>query len=307
MRHAERLGALLALAVACGDAADDGAPGDAALAMDASPGQSGCKPRRVEGDGALHFHHVHFNSADPAADMAFYEALFGAQTVDFCADRDTGEVTRATKTERGYFLFDAVAENPAKDLNTFLEHVGWLHPAPAEEITRLAALDATFWPGIDHYHCAEAVAGEAPCVVGMTDYFYLIAPNNARIEVSESPREPGFGHVHMVGGTDFQFFMTLTDGAFADMLIDEVDHIDFGINEFLLDGDLVDTRGRPIDHIAYSTNDFDDHRARIESEGFEVVEQESYKADFGFRSFFVRTDRGVWVEIVEDTDFALAP
>jgi catechol 2,3-dioxygenase-like lactoylglutathione lyase family enzyme len=142
-------------------------------------------------------------------------------------------------------------------------------------------------------------------MVGGTDYFYLLAPNNARIEVSQGPGPAmsGFGHLHMVGGTDFEWFMTLTAGAFADSSIDGVNHIDFGVNEFLLDGDLVDTRGRPIDHIAYSTSEFDDARDRIEGEGFEIVEEESFKEDFGFRSFFVRTDKGVWVEIVEDADF----
>lgn len=294
----------LAVAAGCGDS-DAAAADDAAVKADTGTAAepSGCKARSVSGDGAMHFHHVHFNTSDPEVDMNFYAKLFGSEIVDFCTDPRTREVTRATKTERGYFLFTQVEDNPDKALNTFLEHVGWIHPAPAEEIARLAMLDAPFWPGTDHYHCAEAAAGEAPCMVGETDYFYLLAPNNARIEVSEGTRAPGFGHVHMVGGTDFEFFMTLTNGAFADMQIDEVDHIDFGVNEFLLDGDLVDTRGRPIDHIAYSTTEFDDDKARIEGEGFEIVEDESFKEDFGFRSFFVRTDRGVWVEIVEDADF----
>jgi hypothetical protein len=306
MRYLLVVCGLLGTTGACGDS-DDADTGDAAVKADTgTAAATGCKQRKVEGDGAMHFHHVHFNAADPAVDMALYEKLFGSEIVDFCTDQQSGDATRASKTERGYFLFTKVDENPSKDLNTFLEHVGWISPDATAEIARLKALDAPFWPGIDHYHCAEGMAGEAPCEIGGTGYFYLLAPNNARIEVSEGPgpAPAGFGHLHMVGGTDFEFFMDLTNGAFADTHIDDVNHIDFGINEFLLDGDLVDTRGRPIDHFAYSTTEFDAERTRIEAEGFEIVEDTSFKEDFGFRSFFVRTDRGVWVEIVEDSDFA---
>lgn len=306
MRYVLMVCGLLGATGACGDS-DDGATGDAAVKADTgTPAANGCKARPIEGDGVMHFHHVHFNTEDPVVDMKFYEKLFGSEIVDFCTDQKTGTVAQATKTERAYFLYTKVEENPSKDLNTFLEHVGWINSDATAEMARLKALDAPFWPGIDHYHCAEAMAGEAPCTVGGTGYFYLLAPNNARIEVSEGPgpAPSGFGHLHMVGGTDFGFFMTVTNGAFADMNIDEVNHIDFGVNEFLLDGDLVDTRGRPIDHIAYSTTDLDAEKARIEGEGIEIVEDTSFKEDFGFRSFFVRTDRGVWVEIVEDSDFA---
>jgi catechol 2,3-dioxygenase-like lactoylglutathione lyase family enzyme len=268
-----------------------------------------CAARPVAGDALMHFHHVHFNTTNVDADLEFFQKYFGAAPIDFCKDEHGSVVTRATKTERGYFLYTHVDKPADPTLNTYLEHVGWIHASPNEELSRLAALGAPLWPE-GRAQCAEAAAGQMACDVGsiLPDYyFYLEAPSGARIEVAKGPgpATSGFGHVHLIQGVDLGFFATVSDNAYSDGAIDMVNHTDASLTEDILASEMVvDTRGKPIDHIAYSTIDLAGARARIMGAGIAIAEDISFKPDFGFESFFVRSDKGIWVEIVADTPFA---
>ena len=137
-------------------------------------------------------------------------------------------------------------------------------------------------------------------------YYYVQAPSGARVEVAigPGPATTGFGHVHFIMGEDLAFFATVSDGAYADRAIDEVNHIDAALMEDILAAEMVvDTRGKPIDHIAYSTTDLEAARTRIEAAGIEIAEDITWKPAYGFRSFFVRTPKGTWLELVEDSPF----
>jgi hypothetical protein len=254
----------------------------------------------------VHFHHIHFNTTAPDADIEFFDMFFDAPGVDFCNDEQ--RVTRATQTDRGYFLYTEVASEPDPRLNTYLEHVGWLNADPTGELQRLAGLGAPFFPE-GRAQCPEAAMGQAPCLtsVGSIPYwFYLSAPSGARIEVAlgPGPATSGFGHVHLIMGEDLTFFETATGGAFSGGAIDMVNHTDVALLESFLDGETVtETRGKPIDHIGYSTTELETEHARILSTGLTVEEEISFKPAYGFRSFFLKSPKGVWIELVEDSPF----
>lgn len=260
------------------------------------------EPRPLAGDGSrIHFHHVHFNSADPAADAAFFEKHYNAKPFAFCR-RPDGSDTQAARTERAYLLWTRVAQPPDATPNTYLEHIGWNNPDIDAELMRQVMLGAPFSPE-GRGQCPEAAAGQAAC----NDYwFYLTAPNGARAEIAigPGPATMGFGHIHTIMGEDFTFFERATGGAFHDHAIDDVNLIDSLADESLLDGvTVVETRGKPIDHIGYSTLDLEAERARVLADGLEIVEEISFKEDLGFRSFFMKSPKGTWIEIVEDTPF----
>ena len=295
-----------------GTAPTDGGPRlDAALseggmAIDAGPPPS-CAPREVTGTPEAHFHHVHFNTVDPEADLMFFEKFFGAPAVTFCSDADGSALTRATRTDRAWFLYTKVAEPPDPALNTYLEHVGWVHPMPAQELMRMVELGITLYPE-GRFQCADAAMGIRPCPVSvLMDYFYYVqAPSGARVEVAlgPGPATMGFGHVHFIQGEDLTFFETVLGSPYVDMAFDMVNHINASLTEDLLDNEMVtETRGKPIDHIAYSTTDLEAARARIEAAGMEIAEDISIKPEYGFRSFFVKSPKGTWVEMVEDSRF----
>lgn len=284
-----------------------GAGADAGADAGSRTAEAPCAPRPVAGSAEVHFHHIHFNTQDPSEDLAFFETFLAAPAVEFCTDAAGERVTRATRTERGWLLYTRVAEPPDPALNTYLEHVGWIHPSPTEELLRLVALGVTLYPE-GRAQCAEAAAGTMACGVGgFPDYyFYLEAPSGARIEVARGPgpATAGFGHVHLIQGVDLSLFATLSDGAYANGAIDMVNHTDVSLTEDRLQSEtVVDTRGKPIDHIAYSTTDLEAAKARIEAAGIDIAEDIAFRAEYGFRSFFVRSPKGVWVEMVEDSPF----
>jgi predicted enzyme related to lactoylglutathione lyase len=281
--------------------------------VDAGPPDAGpppaCAPRTVSGGPELHFHHVHFNTVDPEEDLAFFETYFGAAPISFCADADGNTLTRATRTERGWFLYTQVEEAPDSRLNTYLEHVGWVNAMTGAEFMRLVDLGITLYPE-GRFQCPEAASGMSACAIeGLSEdyFFYVQAPSGARVEIAlgPGPATSGFGHVHFIMGEDMTFFETVSDGAYDGVAIDMVNHTDVSLEETLLMSEtVVDTRGKPIDHIAYSTVDLEATKTRIEGAGIEIAEDISMKPEYGFRSFFVRSPKGTWVELVEDAHFA---
>jgi hypothetical protein len=291
-----------------GSAGEAGTPAEVMDAgnMPSVPDPIECTPRSIVGDPRVRFHHIHFNTVDPDADIEFFDMFFAAPGVDFCNDESS--VTRATQTDRGYFLYSKVDTAPDPRLNTYLEHVGWLNADPTGEIERLAALGAPFYPE-GRAQCPEAAMGQSPCILSFGNipyWFYLLAPSGARIEVAigPGPATSGFGHVHVIMGEDLTFFERATGGAYVDTAIDMVNHTDAALPETMLMGEtVVETRGKPIDHIGYSTTDLEAEHARVLAAGIAIAEDISFKPSFGFRSFFMKSPKGIWVEMVEDSPF----
>jgi hypothetical protein len=291
---------------------DAGVSSGSDAAIDAMAGSDAgtlapCAPRAVSGAPTVHFHHVHFNTVDPEQDLMFFEKFFDAPPVTFCEDAAGSRQTRATRTERGWFLYTQVAEAPDPALNTYLEHVGWVHPMPGDELMRHVELGITLYPE-GRFQCPEAASGLMACPVAtlLNYYYYVQAPSGARVEVAlgPGPAMSGFGHVHFIMGEDLSFFETVSGGAYTSGAIDMVNHINASLTEDLLASEtVVDTRGKPIDHIAYSTTDLEAAKARIEAAGIAIAEDISFKDEYGFRSFFVRSPKGTWLELVEDSPF----
>jgi catechol 2,3-dioxygenase-like lactoylglutathione lyase family enzyme len=281
---------------------------DAATVMPAQqvpPTAAACAPRKAEGPAGVFFHHIHFNTTDPNADLAFYEKYFGAMSVDFCTKQAGAPATRATRTERGYFLYSKVATPPDPSLNAYLEHIGWCHPDPAGELQRQVMLGAPLWPSNpERGQCETAAAGQQPC---NNYWYYLQAPSGARVEIAlgPGPATMGFGHIHVMMGEDLTWYKTITGGRYADTAIDMVNITNVLEDESYLAGEKVaDTRGKPIDHIGFSTSKLEAERDRIAAAGIEIAEDISFKPEYGFRSFFIKSAKGIWVEMVEDTAFA---
>jgi len=269
-----------------------------------------CAPRMVTGTPEMHFHHVHFNTANPEADMAFFEKFFNAKAETFCSDAAGMPATRATKTDRAWFLYTKVATPPDDKMNTYMEHIGWISSMPEMEFQRQRGLGITF-DEAGRAQCPEAAMGMSSCVLpglGTPYFYYTEVPNGTRVEVAlgPGPATSGFGHVHFVMGEDLTFFSTVSDGQHmgANNAIDNVNHINSLLQETILDGEMVvDSRDKPLAHLAYSTTDLAAAKARIMSKGIQIAEDISMKEEYGFRSFFVRSPKGTWVEIVEDSRF----
>jgi len=264
----------------------------------------------VSGDQQLHFPHVHFNTTDAEADVEFFMKFHTGMPIDFCTDSASDKRTRAIQTERGYFLFNAVATPPDPTLNSFVEHVGYLNTNPSAELRRVMALGVKLWMPGDNLQCMEVAMGMACFNNG---YFYTQAPNGARIEVAggPGPAKSGFGHIHLRGPIP-DFYMKVLGPALMgmmDMALTQAQHVDnVNLTNAYLEGrppeNPVETRDKPISHFAYSTTDLMANLERIKAAGIEIQEDVSFKPEYGFKSFFIKSPEGVWVEIVEDSAFA---
>jgi catechol 2,3-dioxygenase-like lactoylglutathione lyase family enzyme len=293
-----------ASANAAGSSAGLVAAGGAAGTPAAVPAGMGCPQRMVSGEARLHFHHVHFNSTAPAADIEFYLKYFDVKAIDFCIDAASGVATPAVQTDRGYLLFTTVAAAPDKGLNTYLEHIGWANPNPTSELRRQMMLGVPLWPPGDFRQCEEVAQGMA-CQGGI--FYYVEPPNGARIEVSNTPgpSTTGFAHLHLNG--EFPDFYARVLGE-ALQTTGGTTNVD-GVNltntnrQTVMPENAVDSKGKPIDHLGFSTADIDGTLARITGEGIEIADPLSFKPEYGFRSFMVKSPEGVWLEIVEDSPF----
>jgi predicted enzyme related to lactoylglutathione lyase len=279
------------------------AAGAAGSPAEVAAAGTGCPQRMVSGEARLHFHHVHFNSTAPAADIEFYVKYFDVKAIDFCVDGASGVATPAVQTDRGYLLFTTVGSAPDKGLNTYLEHVGWANQNPTMELRRQMMLDIPLWPPGDFRQCQEVAQGMSCQGI----FYYVEPPNGARIEVSSTPgpSTSGFAHLHLNGEFPDFYARVLGEALETTEGTTNVDGVNLtNINrQTVMPENAVDSKGKPIDHLGFSTGDIDGTLARIMGEGIEIAEPLSFKPDYGFRSFMVKSPEGVWLEIVEDSQF----
>lgn len=249
-------------------------------------------------------HHIHFNTQDPDASVAFVKKYFNATPFDYCKDA-AGQATHAAKTDRAYFLYSKVNAPPSNMRLNRLAHVGYINSDVAGELKRLLALDV---PLADSSVCATAAMG-TPCNTATVQWFYVDMPESARFEIATGPgpAPSGFGHIHLVM-PDYSFFQKVLGDALQDPNgsphVDQVNIVASG-RTGVLDTSITyqDTKGAAVDHVGYSTGDLEGTLERIEAAGIKIEEPISLKPEFGFRSFMVRSSEGIWLEILEGDGF----
>jgi|GEM_PF-2666571 len=285
-----------------------GAPAESAAGSGgAAAPASGAGCPEVKGsttEARLHMHHIHFNTRDPDASVAFVQKFFNATPFDYCKDA-AGVATRAAKTDRAYFLYSKVSAAPSNMRLNRLAHVGYIESDVAGELKRLLALDV---PLADTTVCATAAMG-TPCNTGPVQWFYVDMPESARFEIATGPgpATSGFGHIHLVA-PDYSFFQKVLGDALQDpngnAHVDQVNMVASG-RTGVLDNTITyeDTRGAAIDHVGFSTGDLEGTLERIEAAGVKIEEPISLKPEYGFRSFMVRSAEGIWLEILEGDGF----
>jgi len=162
---------------------------------------------------ALHFHHVHLNSADPAAAAAYYPKPFAQSAI-----KTTFNGFEAVKTGNIYILFTKVASPPQNELTgpqTSVWHFGWNTPSSRQYNERFRAMGlqiAQMWDAADGklvdmssdtlpgFPTQEQILelrakGTQPTRQG--GFGYLRGPDGAMIENAQAGQAERFNHVHM--------------------------------------------------------------------------------------------------------------
>ena len=203
--------------------------------------------------GETHFHHVHINSINPEASLAFYSSRFSFKA---------GTVLR----------FNRVEQPPPHEIESAIWHIGWGAENMKAEYDRQLKLETPF---------------DTPITELFANFFYAYVrgPGNELIELNTA-RHHEFGHIHLLSADPVSagewyvknlgavyrsgrpparepsFIRGFQIGPNASLMIDNVNIIIFPIEyarqyrpQIWKDRTTFDSpRGRVIDHIAFEAD-----------------------------------------------------
>src|SRR5215472_15759570 len=134
-----------------------------------------------------HFHHVHLNSTDPAAAIAFYTSKFDCEKAKYAGKID------AVWAQKSWLLFDKVSTPPKSEITSAIWHIGW----GAEDIK------ATYQKQLDSGTKFETplsdisdIGGGKPNS-GLILFAYVDGPDHELIELNSATHHH-FGHIHLL-------------------------------------------------------------------------------------------------------------
>ncbi|HEY3839788.1 MAG TPA: VOC family protein [Bryobacteraceae bacterium] len=133
----------------------------------------------------VHFHHVHINSTDPAASIAFYTSKFDCEKTTGPDGRD------AVHAQKSWILFDRVPSPPPSEILSAIWHIGWgAEDMPAAYRKQLDSGTRFATPLTD----ISELAGQPP---GHFFYAYVDGPDHELIELNTASNHR-FGHLHLL-------------------------------------------------------------------------------------------------------------
>jgi catechol 2,3-dioxygenase-like lactoylglutathione lyase family enzyme len=137
------------------------------------------------GSRMVHFHHVHINSTDPDASIAFYTSKFDCEKA---AGPDGHDAIFAQKS---WVLFNRVAKQPPSEILSGIWHIGWgAEDMPATYQKQLDAGTRFATPLTD-------ISDLAGLARGRFFYAYVDGPNHELIELNTASNHR-FGHLHLL-------------------------------------------------------------------------------------------------------------
>jgi len=235
-----------------------------------------------------HFHHIHLNSADPAAAMNFYTAKFDCEKAKFQGRTD------ALWTQKSWILFTKSPGAPPAEIVSAIWHFGW----GAED------MQAAYRKQLDSGTRFETpitdisdLAGKPP---GSFFFAYVDGPDHALIELNTASHHR-FGHIHLlsedpiavgewykryfgvtgyIGPREARIYRGVHAAPLASLQMDNVNIIIFPV-EYARDAmpelwrnrkTFEPTAGRVVDHLAFSVDHLRETLDRLRKDGIKVTE-----------------------------------
>lgn len=266
---------------------------------------------------AARFHHLHLNSADPAAAIEFYTSKFDCEKARFAG------VAEAVWTQKSWILFNQVSSPPPWELTSAIWHFGW----GAEDMK--AAYQKQLESGTKFFTPLTDISDLAR-VPGFY-YAYVEGPDRALIELNTANHHR-FGHLHLFSedpvsagewyvkhlglirrGTrppsrEPRFFRDRQIGPSVSMMSDNLNIIIYPVEysrqaypDHWKPGQksISPTRNRVADHIAFSFDNLSEALERLREEGVKVTDEIQTIAGAGIKSAFIEGPDGIRIELVE--------
>lgn len=259
----------------------------------------------------IHFHHLHFNSTDPAAAIEFYTTRLNGEKTKFAGDD-------AVWTGKSWLLFNKISEPPPREIVASIYHLGW----GARDI-KLA-----YQHQLDLGTKFETPLGDLADLLGTGPpgrgyYAYIDGPDHALIEMNGSNADH-FQHIHLLSDDpvsaaewyEKEFNIPhfgpppsreplfnkqgLQTGPMVFLNIDGVLFAWFptatakGLypNDWKGRIKLASNEGRAIDHFAFSVDSLNETLVRLKTDGVKVLSTSG-------RSAFIQGPDNTRIELVE--------
>jgi catechol 2,3-dioxygenase-like lactoylglutathione lyase family enzyme len=266
-----------------------------------------------------HFHHVHLNSTDPAAAIAFYTSKFDCEKAKFAGKID------AVWAQKSWLLFDKVSTPPKSEITSAIWHIGW----GAEDIkaTYQKQLDSGTKFETPLSDISDIGGGKANS--GLILFAYVDGPDHELIELNSATHHH-FGHIHLLSkdpiatgewyikelgmvrrgsgpvSREPRMYRGFQIGPSMSLMMDNVNFIIFPMEYAKTQwpelwkerNDFDSTSGHVTDHLGFSVENLNQTLERLKKDGVKVTDG-PYSSPGGAHAFVEGPDH-VRIELVED-------
>lgn len=251
-----------------------------------------------------HFHHVHLNVKDRAAELAFYPRHFKARVARFADTED------AIWTQRSWILFNLVGTDPEPQAGTAISHFGFGAPDAKAEFARQQKLGATFMTELTDI--SRGLGGEPE----QFQFMYVRGPGGEQIEINTDP-DSNFGHVHLSSADPLatgawyrnMFGFTEAPPYFPHLVVQTgsgrtsrqfFDNVNFIVAAARPDATFRSSANSIVDHIAVSVPNLDAALAAVRTRRVPVVRDAASGPKNAFRHAFIEGPDKILIELIED-------
>ncbi len=251
-----------------------------------------------------HFHHVHLNSTNPDAAIAFY-------TEKFLSEKASFNGKPSVWAQKSWLLFDKVATAPPHETDSPIWHIGW----GAED------MQATYKKQVESGTKFQTPITDISDLANFKGFFYAYVdgPDHALIELNTAGHH-NFGHLHLFSADpksaaewymkyfgvraripqsqEPRLYRGFQVGPSASFTIDNVNVIIFpakyrGHERFRT------TRGTVFDHVSYSVDALDPLLDKMKADGVKILEAPYKLKGSDQRAAMVEGPDQIAIEIVE--------
>ena len=277
------------------------------------------QPSQTTAPALAHFHHLHLNATDPAADIAFYTAKFDCEKARFNGMMD------AVWTQKSWMFFTKTAAPPKSEVTSAIWHWGWgAEDMKATYQKQLSSGTKFETPLTD---ISDIGGGNA---TGLFYFAYVDGPDHQLIELNTANHHH-FGHIHLLSkdpvaagewyikefglvrrgagppSREPRFYRGFQIGPAMSLMMDNVNFIIFPMEyaktqwpELWKDRtDFEPTSGHVTDHIGFSVDNLADTLERLTKDGVKVAGG-PYSSPAGKYAFIEGPDH-IKIELVESS------
>ena len=265
----------------------------------------------------VHFHHLHLNATDPAADIAFYTTKFDAEKGKFAGVAD------GVWTQKSWILFNRVNTPPKSDVTSTIWHFGWGAEDMQATYDKQVASGTRFQTPLTDI---SDIGGNPNAKPGSFFYAYVLGPDGALIELNTA-RFHRFGHIHLLSENpvaaaewyEKQFGVTARKspakrmyrdvqiGPGASFNLDNVNVIIYPVEYARSDhwkawegrDTFESTAGHVVDHIGVSVDNLDDAMAKLKAAGVKVLNEARSAAGGKIKYAFIEGPDKMKIEVIE--------